>query len=110
VLCSLEEIPDGGCRELLTGDAQFPTSILLWRRQDSVRAYRNLCPHFSVPLTGQPGRDFFLLSEDRVMCAWHCAVFRLEDGYCLEGPAQGLSLEELPTRVEAGQVVHSGNA
>jgi nitrite reductase/ring-hydroxylating ferredoxin subunit len=110
VLCPLEEIPEGGCRELIVGAAPLPTSLLLWRHEGSVRAYRNVCPHFSVPLNGQPGRKFFLLSDSRVMCAWHCAVFRLEDGYCLEGPAQGLSLESLPTRVEAGQVILAGSA
>jgi nitrite reductase/ring-hydroxylating ferredoxin subunit len=45
-----------------------------------------------------------MLPEGRVMCAYHCAVFRLHDGFCSEGPAQGMGLDRVPIEVANGEV------
>jgi nitrite reductase/ring-hydroxylating ferredoxin subunit len=45
-----------------------------------------------------------MLPGERVMCAYHCAVFRLADGFCTEGPAQGMSLDRVPVMVSGGEV------
>jgi nitrite reductase/ring-hydroxylating ferredoxin subunit len=110
LLCRLEDLPDGRCKELRFGpsDPTLPgdgaLSLLLSRRGEQVRAYVNCCPHFSVPLNARPDQ-FVLAGNDRVMCAWHSAVFRLEDGHCVEGPAQGMGLDAVPVRVVEGLVL-----
>ncbi|HTT06945.1 MAG TPA: Rieske 2Fe-2S domain-containing protein [Steroidobacteraceae bacterium] len=109
MLCALEAIPEGGCHELTLGSAPACLSVLLWRRQGSVRAYHNCCPHFSLPLNAHAGQ-FLLMGSHRLMCAWHCAVFDLHDGRCLEGPAKGMALESLPVAVVAGQVIRAEDA
>lgn len=78
-------------------------SLLLYRRGFEVRAYVNSCPHFSLPLNAKPD-SFLLLTGARIMCPWHCAVFELAGGTCLEGPSLGLKLESVPVDVRDGAV------
>jgi nitrite reductase/ring-hydroxylating ferredoxin subunit len=103
VLCRLDAIASGECHELRFGEILDGLSLVLMRDRDRVWAYVNRCPHFSLPLNSRPGE--FLVTEPRhVMCAWHCAVFRFEDGHCIEGPAQGRSLESVPIEIIDGEV------
>ncbi len=53
--------------------------VVLFRQGETVLAYRNMCPHFLLPLNAGPGR-FIMLKDGLVMCAWHSAVFRVSDG------------------------------
>lgn len=99
-LCRLDAIPDGDCIEVHHGQQ----SLLVARSGESVWAYVNLCPHFSLPLNSQPN-EFLVVGERQVMCAYHCAIFRLEDGRCVEGPAEGRGLDPVPIEVVAGCVV-----
>jgi nitrite reductase/ring-hydroxylating ferredoxin subunit len=103
VLCRLEEVPDGACKELRFGPGEDSFDLLLYRRGGEVRAYVNCCPHFSLPLNAQPG-EFLLLRNSQIMCAYHCAVFRLEDGHCIAGPAEGLGLEPVPVQLDGVQI------
>ncbi|MFM0052281.1 Rieske (2Fe-2S) protein [Caballeronia grimmiae] len=83
-LGALTSIPDGGAKEIREG-------LLILRRGDDAWAYRNVCPHFSVPLNYEP--DTFCTYESRVlMCAHHSAMFRFEDGLCVDGPCSGARL------------------
>ena len=70
-------------------------SGLLVATRDGARAYRNVCPHVSIPLDrgGEP-----LLSADGafLVCRNHGALFNPEDGYCVAGPCEGESLVPLP--------------
>ena len=38
------------------------------------------------------------------MCSVHYARFNLDDGYCTEGPCEGLKLELIPLVIENDQV------
>jgi nitrite reductase/ring-hydroxylating ferredoxin subunit len=102
-LCALDSVPEGGCSELRYGERDGAFSMLLYRRGGEVAAYVNCCPHFSLPLNSRPG-EFLMLSEERVMCAYHCAVFRLRDGHCIEGPAEGMSLDRVPVEIRDRQI------
>ncbi|MGB3436726.1 Rieske (2Fe-2S) protein [Achromobacter sp.] len=98
-LCRIEDIPDGGS---LTVDLGAQPVILL-RRGQSVWGYLNRCPHFSVTLNAAHG--MVLTYEAQVlMCAHHSALFRFEDGLCIEGPCQGAALDSQPLLVDAGRV------
>jgi len=67
------------------------------------RAYRNLCRHLPIPLDGGTGR---LLSEDNahLVCGTHGATYRISDGYCVDGPCEGLSLAALGCRERNGEI------
>jgi nitrite reductase/ring-hydroxylating ferredoxin subunit len=98
LLCPLNSVDEGACKELRFGDGDGMLSLLLYRRGVEIRAYVNSCPHFSLPLNSRPD-TFLMMAGARVMCAWHCAIFGLLDGRCLEGPAQGMSLDVVPVTV-----------
>lgn len=103
LLCALEEIPDGLCKEIRYGEGAYALSLLLHRSGAEVKAYVNRCPHFSLPLNVSPGQ-FVMLTGARVMCALHGAVFRLDDGYCEAGPAASSFLEPVEVIVHDGTV------
>ena len=102
-ICALETLPDGGCTELPHGQGEGALMMLLYRSGLEVRAFINCCPHFSLPLNSRPG-EFLIMSGGRIMCAHHCAIFRLEDGRCVDGPAGQTALEAVRVEVREGQV------
>lgn len=106
-LCALDAIADGGALAL---DAELdgqPQSLVLVRRGREVWGYRNRCPHFSVGLDYRPG-EFSTYRGQVLMCAHHSALFRFEDGHCIEGPCAGSRLEAVPVKVVEGRVVLVG--
>jgi nitrite reductase/ring-hydroxylating ferredoxin subunit len=105
-LCDLAEVPDRGGREVAFGDGPEPFRIVLLRLGDEIFAYRNLCPHFSIPLNYEPAR-FITCEGELLMCAHHTSFFRIRDGRCLEGPAEGTGLEPIPVRRQ-GSRIHLG--
>jgi nitrite reductase/ring-hydroxylating ferredoxin subunit len=96
-ICTLADVPDGGGHEAAP-------AILVLRRGDEVWAYRNVCPHFSIPLNYEPDA-FWTYDGGLLMCAHHSAMFRFEDGKCVDGPCMGASLERVPIRIVEGHVV-----
>jgi nitrite reductase/ring-hydroxylating ferredoxin subunit len=103
LLCRIDAVPDGACKELTYGLGDTAFRLLLYRRAERVCAFVNCCPHFSLPLNARPD-EFLLLSDSRIMCAHHSAVFRLEDGRCLDGPARGLDLEAVTVSIMDGLI------
>jgi nitrite reductase/ring-hydroxylating ferredoxin subunit len=95
LLCEVTEIPDLGARELTFGEGNDAFRILLLRRGEAVWAYRNRCPHHSLPLNFEPD-VFHTFDGEIVMCAHHTAMFRIDDGYCFDGPCLGARLDPLP--------------
>jgi nitrite reductase/ring-hydroxylating ferredoxin subunit len=102
-LCALESVPESGCIELRYGAGDDAFTMLLYRQGTQVKAYVNCCPHFSLPLNARPG-EFLLMSGGQIMCAYHCAIFRLSDGHCVDGPAAGMDLEKVPIVVRDSQI------
>ncbi|BAU74286.1 Rieske (2Fe-2S) protein [Metapseudomonas furukawaii] len=103
-LCDLHAIADGGALALQAEVGGRPEPLVLVRRGDQVWAYRNRCPHFSVGLDYRPG-EFSTYRGQVLMCAHHSALFRFEDGQCIEGPCEGSRLEAVPVRVLEGRVM-----
>lgn len=102
-LCAVEDIPDGGAREVCFAAEGEPFRVLLLRRNAVVRAYRNRCPHFSIPLNCEEAL-FHVFDGEILMCAHHTAMFRVEDGYCYDGPCAGAFLDAIPVRCVDGVV------
>ncbi|MDO7899864.1 FAD-dependent oxidoreductase [Pseudomonas citrulli] len=57
------------------------TAILLLRSGDQVRAFQGKCPHAGAPLAKGA------VCHGRLICPWHKAAFRIEDGALCEPPA-----------------------
>ena len=103
-LCRLDALDaDLGTRRLVWHEWDAPARVFLVRRGDEVYAYRNRCPHALAHLDHPPGE---FLSPDRrhLRCAFHGALFRIDDGHCVDGPCRGRSLTAFPVRVEDGVV------
>lgn len=105
-VCATDELITGVIRAAHLGhdDSGLPIMALVLRdKTGTVRAYRNLCRHLPVPLDGGTGD---LLSEDgaHLVCGTHGATYRLIDGYCVEGPCEGLALQRLYCRERNGDL------
>ncbi len=102
LLCALDDIPDGQARGFPAAPGGF-IGLFAIRRGDAVLVYVNSCPHVGLPLEIQP--DGFLDRAGKlIVCSAHGARFRVEDGMCFSGPCFGEALENVPARIEAGQV------
>lgn len=106
-VCDLAAIPDGGAREFRFGEGRDAFRLLVLRDGETIRGYVNFCPHFSLPLNAEPDR--FLLFGGRIYCANHTAAFRIEDGYCEDGPCRGDWLERVPLTLAHGVVTIGSN-
>ena len=112
-LCALEDIPDGTAKGFTideagaAGEEGEETEIFVVRLGEAVHGYRNFCPHIGSPLDWKP--DSFMSDDGKLLrCATHGALFRPEDGYCVEGPCEGDSLRRVEVILEDGEVVLTG--
>ncbi|AKF06589.1 Ferredoxin subunit of nitrite reductase and ring-hydroxylating dioxygenase [Sandaracinus amylolyticus] len=65
----------------------------------ALRAYVNRCKHLPIPIDGG-SRRFFDDEGRHLMCGTHGALFRRADGYCIEGPCRGRSLDRVEIEVD----------
>jgi len=100
-LCPIDQIADPGARNfvLQIRDAFFHGFVV--RRGDQVHGFVDSCPHMGLPLS-QKLDDYLTPRKDYIVCAWHGALFRPEDGVCVGGPCTGQRLRPWPVRVEDG--------
>ncbi len=103
LLCRLDAITDNGCIDVQVGVEESTERVIVVRSGCRAWAYLNRCPHFSLPLNSTPNH-FLVVGAGRVMCAFHCAVFRFEDGACIEGPAFGMNLQRVPVHLIDGEI------
>lgn len=103
-LCDLNELLDGdayGFDPLRRGrDALF-----IVKRGATLNAYRNRCPHQGASL---PWKKNAYLNADgsRIMCGAHGALFDIDTGQCVQGPALGQALEPIEVQLTTdGNVV-----
>lgn len=79
------------------------------RHRGRVRAYVNRCPHMGTELDWQPG-EFFEEAGLYLICSTHGALFEPKDGFCVDGPCRGASLQPLEIAERDGQVFLLGAA
>ncbi|MDA0239386.1 MAG: Rieske (2Fe-2S) protein [Proteobacteria bacterium] len=107
LICGLDDIEDG---ESAGGKADIggrERSLVLVRKGEIVFAYINSCPHIGAPLELRPGY-FLTLDRSHINCVNHGAHFRIEDGYCVQGPCIGQSLKPVDALIEDGKVYVQG--
>jgi len=74
------------------------------KKDGQIYLYWNRCPHLGTPLDWE--EDKFLDSEGTlIQCATHGALFRIEDGHCLQGPCRGKNLQALAFQIEQGMIM-----
>jgi len=102
-VCRLDELEEPGAREFEfeTDDGRDYGFVV--RRDGTVHAYVNSCPHTGASLNWAPDR-FLTKAGDRIMCGVHGAIFRIEDGHCEQGPCEGRNLNALACEVVDGEV------
>jgi nitrite reductase/ring-hydroxylating ferredoxin subunit len=90
-LCLLHELPDGAARGFHVVHPSGARDLLVVRSGDQVHAYENRCPHRGITLDWVEGR-FMSADGQHLQCATHGALFRPQDGLCIQGPCTGDSL------------------
>ena len=103
-LCNLKDIPENGAKGMIATVNGKQRNIFIIRKEGRVFAYINWCPHNQVLIDQIPGR-FFNEDNSLIQCSKHGALFRIEDGYCVEGPCQGERLQRLPCESKNGSVL-----
>ena len=100
-LCALDVIADGAARNfvLQIGEAFFHGFVV--RKGGAVVGYVDRCPHQGLPLAKV--LDGYLTPDGSLItCAWHGALFRIDDGACIGGPCPGAKLTPWPVVVDGG--------
>jgi len=92
---AVDEFEPGVLYDRLVGGQR----VVVVRYGERFYAMRNACAHWGYFIT--PGK---LLDDGSLLCPAHGAVFRLEDGEPLDGPADE-PLTLYAVRVEAGEVM-----
>jgi nitrite reductase/ring-hydroxylating ferredoxin subunit len=92
----LDDIGDGQGREYIFGPDHDAFRMFVVRRGTDVFGYLNVCPHFSLRLNYRPNQ--FTTRDGEILCSMHFALFRFEDGLCIQGACPGRSLD--PVHVE----------
>lgn len=75
--------------------------VLRWH--DSLHAFANSCPHWSVDLDYGTG-EFYDVELDRIVCKNHGALFVPASGFCDFGPCSGHSLERFELKIDGDDV------
>ncbi len=76
-------------------------AVVVLTESGEPHAYRNECMHIAIPLALFAESVFV---DESLLCATHGARYRLEDGYCYEGPCLGQSLERLPLTIDGDRI------
>lgn len=102
-LCTLDDIPADGTEGFTPEINGKPVAVFAARQGDQVFVFENLCPHIGTPLDVIPG-EFLNDEGTHIECGTHLAQFRIEDGYCTEGPCEGDSLTQIKAEVRGSDV------
>jgi nitrite reductase/ring-hydroxylating ferredoxin subunit len=92
-----DAIADGQGVEYKFGPERDEFRMFVVRRGGALFGYLNICPHFSLPLNYRP--DQFTTRDGEILCSMHFALFRMEDGVCIDGACPGRSLDPVPIEV-----------
>jgi nitrite reductase/ring-hydroxylating ferredoxin subunit len=103
----LAELDDPGCREFAIGDGDWPFRGFVVRQGDDIYAYQNVCAHVGYPLNWSPNR-FLTKDNSAIICASHGAIYDIQTGQCVAGPAGGRALRAVQVAVRDGVVYVTG--
>lgn len=106
-VCALSDLAEKTILSLEIESEKGKFPLLAVMDGERPRAFVNACPHQYLPL------DFHgdnILSADgrKLMCTSHGAGFSVDDGRCIEGPADGCALDAVPVNVDGEGFVTIG--
>jgi nitrite reductase/ring-hydroxylating ferredoxin subunit len=104
VLCRMSELGPREARAFQFREGHFRYEIFIQRWDDAVYAYRDSCPHLRLPLDYRHG-VYLDFEERHIRCAHHGALFRVDDGYCVDGPCKGRYLTPVAIQVNGDDIV-----
>lgn len=101
-LCQLDQIPDPGAKGFYLEAPGLDLFVV--RSGETVRAYRNSCPHTGAAMEWMPDQ-FLNLDHNLIQCGIHAALFQIHDGRCIAGPCIGQLLRPLAIEIRNGTVI-----
>jgi nitrite reductase/ring-hydroxylating ferredoxin subunit len=106
-LCRLDELANPGSAAYVVKRGATRISVFVVRKGDQVFCYLNSCPHIMAPLNYQTS-GFLDADGQHIQCSYHGALFRMEDGACLEGPPSQQCLTAMAVEIRDGLVMPVG--
>ncbi len=103
-VCAFADVHDGKARVVTFGSGWGAFELIVVRAGDAVFGYVNECKHMPLPLNLLDDHGLET-TKHLFMCDHHCATFRFQDGYCVEGPCEGQSLDPVPVAVRGERIV-----
>ena len=104
VLCQFSDLDDLSSKGFKVKLKRKSTDIFIVKKDDSVYAYVNNCPHAHSPLEWNPD-EFLDANKEMIICSFHGAKFKIEDGACISGACDRAPLTALQVSVINDQVV-----
>ena len=90
--------------QLPRGTDKRPREALLVLGSDGKpRAYLNRCRHLPIPIDSG-SRRFLNIERTHLLCGTHGALYRFDDGMCVEGPCTHMALEALFVDEQDGEL------
>ncbi len=102
-LCRVDEVADPGAKGVMLGRGEGGKNVVVVKKEGQIYGYVNLCPHWGTPLEIVPG-NFLTRDKKFLFCATHGAKFRMDDGYCVDGPCEGDSMRKVELQIENGSI------
>ncbi len=93
------DLPDGDITaKSLTADSGDYAEVIIVNVENKLTAYRNECAHEALPLDNA----MLDVSNGTLTCPWHGFCYDATSGECMSAP--GAQLEQIPLRVDSGEV------
>jgi len=103
LLTGVDSITAGSAEEFTVDTPYGPLELFVVHDNQQFYAYENQCPHTGVNLNWQPNQ-FFDIDNKFLQCSTHGALFRINNGYCVQGPCAGAHLIPIPLKIENGSI------
>jgi nitrite reductase/ring-hydroxylating ferredoxin subunit len=103
-LCVIDDIPVDEARGFVIYHNELPIQLFIVRKENSIYAYENRCPHVGTSLDWQPNQ-FLDSSNSLIQCSTHGALFRIEDGLCIQGPCVNQYLTGIRVEIKDKDII-----
>ena len=109
-LCKVSDLEETGAFGVSIDTDEGPLDVMLIKNPEAsegesqVLAYRNTCPHLSIPLELEEHQFLEHGNPSIILCSTHGARFQVEDGLCILGPCEGLSLSKIGITIQKNDI------
>jgi nitrite reductase/ring-hydroxylating ferredoxin subunit len=98
LVCELDEIKALSCLawEIVINNSAIQCFLVY--HENNVVSYLNRCPHTGVNLDWVPNQ-FLNSNNEFIQCATHGALFKIDNGLCVQGPCLGDKLQMIKNEI-----------